>query len=105
MNEATGPLKGVTIIDCSMNLAGPFGAAMLADLGANVIKVEPPSGDPARSSPPLSPDYANPDAEESAGVDYGGYFASINRNKRSICLLYTSPSPRDATLSRMPSSA
>jgi len=84
--EATGPLKGVTIIDCSMNLAGPFGAALLADLGANVIKVEPPTGDPARSSPPLSPDYANADADEPAGVDYGGYFASINRNKRSIML-------------------
>ena len=86
MKEAKGPLKGVTIIDCSMNLAGPFGAAMLADLGANVIKVEPPTGDPARSGPPLSPDYANADAQESAGVDFGGYFASINRNKRSIAL-------------------
>ena len=69
-----------------MNLAGPFGAALLADLGANVIKVEPPVGDPARSGPPLPDDYANATAKEPAGVDYGGYFASINRNKRSIVL-------------------
>ena len=98
MKQATGPLKGVTIIDCSMNLAGPFGAAMLADLGANVIKVEPPSGDPARSSPPLSPDYANPDADEPAGVDYGGYFASINRNKRSIVLDLKKPEDKEILL-------
>ena len=86
MAEPTGPLKDITIIDCTMALAGPFGTAMLADLGANVIKVEPPRGDSSRPSPPLPPDYANVGAEQSAGVDYGGYFASINRNKRSIVL-------------------
>lgn len=86
MSEPTGPLKGLTIIDCTLNLAGPFGTAMLADLGANVIKVEPPSGDPTRSGPPLPPDYANATADEQAGVNFGGYFASINRNKRSIVL-------------------
>ena len=69
MAERTGPLSGVTIIDCSMNLAGPYGAAMLADLGADVIKVEPPGGDPSRSGPPLPPDYANATAEEPGGVD------------------------------------
>lgn len=81
-----GPLADVTVIDCTMALAGPFGAALLADLGANVIKVEPPSGDGSRSLPPLMPDYANPGLQPAAGVDYGGYFASINRNKRSIVL-------------------
>ncbi len=86
MSERTGPLRDVTIIDCTMALAGPFGAAMLADLGANVIKVEPPHGDGSRSVPPLPPDYANPNSDEPAGVDFGGYFASINRNKRSIVL-------------------
>ena len=59
MNQRTGPLSDVTVIDCTMALAGPFGAAILADLGANVIKVEPPTGDGSRSLPPLPEDYAN----------------------------------------------
>ena len=86
MIDRTGPLSDITIIDCTMALAGPFGTALLADLGANVIKVEPPTGDGSRSVPPHPPDYANPGADEPGGVDYGGYFASINRNKRSIML-------------------
>ena len=86
MGERTGPLTDITIIDCTMALAGPFGTALLADLGANVIKVEPPGGDFARTVPPLPPDYANPGADEPSGVDFGGFFASINRNKRSIVL-------------------
>ena len=86
MRVRTGPLSDVRIIDCTMALAGPFGTAMLADLGADVIKVEPPNGDVSRSVSPLPPDYANVTADEPAGVDYGGYFASINRNKRSIVL-------------------
>ena len=98
MAEGTGPLSGVTIIDCSMNLAGPFGTAMLADLGAQVIKVEPPGGDPARSGPPLPPDYANVGAEEPAGVDYGGYFASINRNKRGLVLDFKNPRDKEILL-------
>jgi crotonobetainyl-CoA:carnitine CoA-transferase CaiB-like acyl-CoA transferase len=98
VSERTGPLSDITIIDCTMALAGPFGTALLADLGANVIKVEPPQGDGARSVPPLPPDYANPTAETPAGVDYGGYFASINRNKRSIVLDLKSPGDRETLL-------
>ena len=86
MVEATGPLKDMTIIDCTMALAGPFGTALLADLGANIIKVEPPQGDMSRSGAPLPPDFANANVEDEAAVNYGGYFASINRNKRSIVL-------------------
>jgi crotonobetainyl-CoA:carnitine CoA-transferase CaiB-like acyl-CoA transferase len=86
MADRTGPLANVTIIDCTMALAGPFGTALLADLGADVIKIEPPHGDMSRSVPPLPPDYANATADEAGGVDYGGYFASINRNKRSVVL-------------------
>ena len=86
LGQRSGPLADVTIIDCTMALAGPFGAGLLADLGANVIKVEPPTGDGSRVIAPLPPDYANASAEQPAGVDYGGYFASINRNKRSIML-------------------
>ena len=98
MSQATGPLQGVTIVDCTMNLAGPFGTALLADLGADVIKVEPPGGDPTRTGPPLPPDYANVTADEAAGVDYGGYFASINRNKRSVVLDLKDPGDKEILL-------
>lgn len=86
MSTRNGPLSNVTIIDCTMALAGPFGTALLADLGADVIKIEPPKGDVSRSVPPLPPDYANATSGASAGLDHGGYFASINRNKRSVVL-------------------
>ena len=98
MNNRTGPLADITVIDCTMALAGPFGAAILADLGADVIKVEPPAGDGSRSMPPLPPDYANPGAEAAGGVDFGGYFASINRNKRSIVLDLKDPEDRETLL-------
>ena len=55
----SGPLADITIIDCTMALAGPFGTALLADMGANIIKVEPPHGDNSRPVPPIPPDYAN----------------------------------------------
>ncbi len=96
--ERTGPLQDLTIIDCTMALAGPFGTALLADMGANVIKVEPPNGDGSRSVAPLPPDYANPNAATPAGADFGGYFASINRNKRSIVLDLKQPADRDVLL-------
>jgi crotonobetainyl-CoA:carnitine CoA-transferase CaiB-like acyl-CoA transferase len=98
MNQRTGPLSDVTVIDCTMALAGPFGAAILADLGANVIKVEPPTGDGSRSLPPLPQDYANSNADEPAGCDFGGYFASVNRNKRSIVLDLKTAAGRDTLL-------
>jgi crotonobetainyl-CoA:carnitine CoA-transferase CaiB-like acyl-CoA transferase len=92
MNERTGPLSDLRILDCTQALAGPYGTALLADLGADVIKVEPPQGDMARSVPPWPKDYAPPASGRTAGCDYGGYFASINRNKRSIVLdLKTAP--------------
>jgi crotonobetainyl-CoA:carnitine CoA-transferase CaiB-like acyl-CoA transferase len=71
------PLSDITVIDLSRMLAGPFCAGMLADLGADVIKVESPDGDMLRS--------------QGAGRDgLSWYFAQINRNKRSIVLdLYT----------------
>ncbi|MCP5180475.1 MAG: CoA transferase [Pseudomonadales bacterium] len=95
----SGPLADLTIIDCTMALAGPYGTALLADLGANVIKVEPPGGDGSRSLPPLPPDYANAGPDNTAGVDYGGYFASINRNKRSIVLDLKQAADRELLLS------
>jgi alpha-methylacyl-CoA racemase len=63
----TPVLHGIRILDFSTNLPGPFGTQILADLGADVIMVEPPSGEPARS--------------KSAGLFYAGH-----RNKRSIIL-------------------
>jgi crotonobetainyl-CoA:carnitine CoA-transferase CaiB-like acyl-CoA transferase len=86
MTERTGPLSDVRILDLTQALAGPFGTAVLADLGADVIKVEPPTGDLSRPMAPLVPDFAPPGSSRTAGCDYGGYFASINRNKRSIVL-------------------
>jgi crotonobetainyl-CoA:carnitine CoA-transferase CaiB-like acyl-CoA transferase len=98
MTERTGPLANLTIVDCTMALAGPFGTALLADMGADVIKIEPPHGDGSRSVPPLPPDYANASSDEQAGVDYGGYFASINRNKRSVVLDLKQSEDREALL-------
>jgi crotonobetainyl-CoA:carnitine CoA-transferase CaiB-like acyl-CoA transferase len=74
----TGPLAGVRVVDATQALAGPFCTMLLADLGADVIKVEPPAGDMSRASGP----FTGEDGERA----YGGYFASINRNKRSVVL-------------------
>ena len=82
----SGPLEDLTVIDCTMALAGPFGASLLADLGARVIKVEPPRGDGYRNIPPFLPDHASPYDDADAGTDYGAPFAAMNRNKRSVCL-------------------
>lgn len=78
LTERTGPLKGVRVVDLTQALAGPFCTMLLADLGADVIKVEPPHGDIPRFGGPFTID-----DEEHA---YGGYFGSINRNKRGVVL-------------------
>lgn len=70
----TQPLKGIRVLDLSRLLPGPFCSLILADLGAEVIKVEEPSGgDYARWMPPLK-------------NDIGIYFLALNRNKKSITL-------------------
>jgi len=66
------PLDGITVVDFSMFVPGPFCSAMLADLGAEVIKVEPPKGDPGRGYVPVQ-------------------FRTENRNKRSIALDLKNP--------------
>ncbi len=91
----TGPLKNTTIIDCTMALAGPFGTALLSDLGANVVKVEPPLGDGSRRVPPFPPAFARPGEGVEDHVDFGGFFASINRNKRSIVLDFKNEDDRE----------
>jgi crotonobetainyl-CoA:carnitine CoA-transferase CaiB-like acyl-CoA transferase len=70
------PLAGVRIIDCSRVLAGPFATMLLADLGADVVKLEPPAGDESRGWGP--PWWGDPAERRSA------YFAAVNRNKRSL---------------------
>lgn len=75
---ATGPLRGIRIIDLTHALAGPFCTMLLADLGADVVKVEAPHGDFSR--------YSEPFTESDQERAFGGYFASINRNKRGIVL-------------------
>ena len=77
-----GPLAGLRVVDCSTVLAGPFCTMLLADLGADVIKVEPPEGDATRSWGP-------PWVGESHGATEpatAAYFLAVNRNKRSILL-------------------
>ena len=84
--ERKGPLEDITVIDCTRALAGPYGAGMLADLGAMVIKVEPPAGDGYRNIPPFLSDYAAPHEDSAGATDYGAPFAAVNRNKRSVVL-------------------
>lgn len=94
----TGPLEDLTIIDCTRALAGPFGAGLLADLGARVIKVEPPMGDGYRNTPPFLPDHSAPYEDGTAGTDFGAPFAAVNRNKRSVCLNLKDPEDKDVFL-------
>ena len=77
---APGPLAGLRVIDLSTVLAGPYATMLLADLGADVIKVEPPDGDPTRGwGPPWVGDAG-------AGTRTAAYYLAINRNKRSVRL-------------------
>ncbi|KAA9166091.1 CoA transferase [Amycolatopsis acidicola] len=79
----TGPLAGLVVVDLTRALAGPYCTMLLADLGADVIKVEPPAGDPSRVNGPFP--------EDAAEHPYGGYFQSVNRNKRSVVADFRSP--------------
>ncbi len=76
--DSTAPLHGLRVIDCSTILAGPYATMVLADLGADVIKVEPPEGDGTRTwGPPWVGDGPNRTA---------AYALAVNRNKRSIAI-------------------
>ncbi len=95
--KRTGPLQDLTIIDCTMAYAGPFGTSLLADLGANVVKVEPPAGDTFRILPPHPPGYHGVGGDGD-GADYGASFASVNANKRSISLDLKNADDRETLL-------
>ena len=82
MGEPSGPLKGLKVFDLTRVLAGPTCAQMLADLGADVIKIEKPgSGDDTRG---FAPPYM-------AGTQESAYFVGVNRNKRSVTLDIAQP--------------
>ena len=87
MIDRRGPLDGIRILDLSRVLAGPFCTQMLADLGAEVIKVERPRvGDETRTwGPPYVKDEEGADTTESA------YYLCANRNKRSVTVDFSRP--------------
>ncbi len=78
LGVAPGALAGLKVIDLTHALSGPFATMLLADLGADVLKVEPLHGDGTRRMGPWAP--------EDELRAFGGYFHSVNRNKRSIAL-------------------
>ena len=67
------PLEGIRVLEFGVFIAGPFCGTMLADMGADVIKIEPPEGDMARAMPPIL-------------SGHSATFVSLNRNKRSLVL-------------------
>lgn len=82
-----GALTGLRVIDLSRVLGGPYCTQILADHGADVIKVEPPAGDETRAwGPPFTED------------GHSWYFAGINRNKRAVTLDLSTPSGVDLLL-------
>src|SRR5215467_13251852 len=79
------PLAGIRVIELANFVAGPLAGTLLADMGAEVIKVEPPKGDMGRAMPPQV-------HRESVT------FAALNRNKRSLVLDLKQPAARDILL-------
>lgn len=82
MPDASAPLAGTRIIDLTSNMSGPLATMVLADQGADVVKVEPPAGDAIRS----------------VGTGHAGmsaYFANNNRGKRSIAVDLSTDAGRD----------
>lgn len=80
---APGPLAGITVLDLSRALAGPYATALLADLGAAVIKVESiKGGDSSRSWPPFENEHSL-------------YFDSVNRGKSSVAVDFYTPEGKD----------
>ncbi|HEY0212430.1 MAG TPA: CoA transferase [Paenirhodobacter sp.] len=85
-----GALADIRVIDLTHFLAGPYCTQMLADQGADVIKVEPPQGDVTRTFGPFLPG----DTLQA----FAGYFGSVNRNKRSITLDLKTDAARETLL-------
>ena len=85
--DIAGPLSGIRVLETTTTWAGPMCAAVLADFGADVIKVEIPSGDVSRSVPPNLPD-----------TDISFMHATVNRNKRALSLDVRTEQGRDIFL-------
>ena len=86
-SDLDGPLHGVRVVEATTTWAGPMAACVLADLGADVVKVELPGGEVARRMPPLVPDSNLTVAHE-----------TVNRNKRNLTLDLRQPAGREAFL-------
>ncbi|GAB3664119.1 succinyl-CoA:mesaconate CoA-transferase [Halopiger thermotolerans] len=86
-----GALSNLRVLDLTQVLAGPYCTMLLADMGADVVKIERPGGDLIRSNPPYVDD---PDEEA-----YGGYFQSVNRGKKSLELDFNDDEDRADFLS------
>jgi crotonobetainyl-CoA:carnitine CoA-transferase CaiB-like acyl-CoA transferase len=85
MTAGAGPLAGIRVLDLSAYIAGPYGCALLADLGAEVVKIEPPAGDNLRKYPSTL-------AAESRA------FLGVNRSKRGVVLDLKQPQDRERLL-------
>jgi crotonobetainyl-CoA:carnitine CoA-transferase CaiB-like acyl-CoA transferase len=72
------PLAGVRVLELAVGIAGPYGGKLLADLGADVVKAEPPTGDRSRLRGPFRNDQADPEAS--------GFYLYLNAGKRGITL-------------------
>ncbi len=87
-------LAGITVLDLTAGIAGPYATKLLADLGARVIKIERPGGDPARTLPPFLGDEPGP--ERSATFHF------LNTNKQSVVLDLTTTSGKQALYGLLP---
>lgn len=85
-DSSTMPLQGITVLDFSHMMQGPWAGEMLGDLGADVIKVEPPTGERGRQSGTVFVD------------GHSAQYLAMNKNKRSLCVDLKSPAGLDVVL-------
>ena len=82
-----GPLEGIKIIEFSQIIAAPFAGSMLSDMGAEVIKIEPPTGDPWRYALEIIPGITG----------YGRSFFALNRGKKGMTIDLKNPKSQKNT--------